>query len=290
MHIMELISKFTGSYSVLRSDRPLSDDLIRTVAPSIFADRAHDSRSDRYAYIPTSEVLARLRLEGFHPFMVCQSGSRDQTKRAHTKHMVRLRHASQVNGAEANEIIMINSHDGSSAYQMLAGVFRFVCCNGMVCGTTMNDVRVRHNGNIVDRVIEGAFKVIDDFTMVDQQKDRMKQLFLNTAEQRDFARAARRIKYEDSLPAPVTEEQLLHVERDEDNASDLWTTFNRIQEHLVVGGIRGKRLDGRRVLTRGINAIDENVRLNRALWALAEAMSEIKSWGNLMAHVRPLPN
>lgn len=287
---MELISKFSGSYSVLRSDRPLNDDQVRAVAPSIFAEAAHASRSDRYAYIPTSEVLARLRLEGFHPFMVCQSGSRDETKRAHTKHMVRLRHASQVNGAEANEIIMINSHDGSSAYQMLAGVFRFVCCNGMVCGTTMQDIRMRHNGDIVDNVIEGAFRVVDDFVLIDEQKTNMKRVNLNAAEQRDFARAARRLKYEDtSVPPPITEEQLLHVERDEDNAPDLWTTFNRIQEHLIVGGIRGKRLDGRRVTTRSINAIDENVRLNRALWALAEAVGELKSWGTLMAHIRPLP-
>jgi hypothetical protein len=34
--------------------------------------------------------------------------------------MIRLRHASQINGAEANEIILLNSHDGTSSYQMLA--------------------------------------------------------------------------------------------------------------------------------------------------------------------------
>jgi hypothetical protein len=38
--------------------------------------------------------------------------------------MLRLRHASQINGAEANEIILLNSHDGTSSYQMLAGQFR----------------------------------------------------------------------------------------------------------------------------------------------------------------------
>jgi hypothetical protein len=275
---MELISKFSGAYAAVRSDLPLSDEAIRTVAPSIFAGDAHCSRSARYAYIPTSEVLAHLRAEGFRPFMVCQSRSRDDTKKAHTKHMVRLRHASQINGEEANEIIMINSHDGSSSYQMLAGVFRFVCCNGMVCGTTMNDVRVRHNGDIIDSVIEGAFKVVDDFALVDQQKEQMKQVALNEPEQRAFARAARLLKYDNPIvPPPVTEEQLLRVERDEDNAPDIWTIFNRIQEHLIGGGIRGKRLDGRRVTTRSINAIDQNVRINRALWALAEAMLVIKT-------------
>lgn len=35
--------------------------------------------------------------------------------------MIRLRHASQIEGREANEIILLNSHDGTSSYQMLAG-------------------------------------------------------------------------------------------------------------------------------------------------------------------------
>ena len=46
---------------------------------------------------------------------------------------------------------------------MLAGVFRFVCMNGMVCGDTQNDIRIRHQGDIVSNVIEGAFRVLDDF-------------------------------------------------------------------------------------------------------------------------------
>ena len=27
---------------------------------------------------------------------------------------------------------------------MLAGVFRFVCCNGLVVGTVSNDIRIPH--------------------------------------------------------------------------------------------------------------------------------------------------
>ena len=51
----------------LRSDYPLSDDQIHRVAPSIFADAPHESRSQRYAYIPTAAVLTELRKEGFQP-------------------------------------------------------------------------------------------------------------------------------------------------------------------------------------------------------------------------------
>ena len=274
---MQLASKFNENHTMLRLDVPLTHEQMYAVAPSIFAEQAHGSRSERYAYIPTSAILRRLQAEGFSPFMVCQSRSRDLAKREHTKHMVRLRHASQITGEEANEIILVNSHDGSSAYQMLAGVFRFVCCNGMVCGTTMSDVRVRHNGDVIDNVIEGAFRVVEDFALVDEQKGAMKELWLSHGDQLAFAKAARSLKYDDpDVPAPITEHQLLFIERAEDNAADLWTTLNRVQEHLMRGGIRGRRPDGRRATTRGINAIDQNIKINRALWILAEAMRELK--------------
>ena len=82
---------FRSSFPVARSS-PLTDDQIRAVAPSIFAvDNA--SRSDRYTYIPTGEVLTALRREGFEPFMVCQTRVRQDDRRDFTKHMVRLRHA-----------------------------------------------------------------------------------------------------------------------------------------------------------------------------------------------------
>ena len=42
---MQLASRFANRSPVLRSSHPLSDDEIRTVAPSIFADTPHDSRA-----------------------------------------------------------------------------------------------------------------------------------------------------------------------------------------------------------------------------------------------------
>ncbi|HCE6609194.1 TPA: DUF945 domain-containing protein, partial [Pseudomonas aeruginosa] len=153
---MQLASRFASRSPALRSDYPLTDDQIRRVAPSIFADAPHESRSERYAYIPTATVLQELRGEGFEPFMVCQTRVRHDDRRDYTKHMIRLRHASQINGREANEIILLNSHDGTSSYQMLAGMFRFVCSNGLVCGDTVADVRVPHKGDVAGHVIEGA--------------------------------------------------------------------------------------------------------------------------------------
>lgn len=272
-----LASRFSSRRTELRSDAPLTDDDIRRVAPSIFAEEKHASRSGRYAHIPTGEVLQALRKQGFQPFMAAQTRTRDEGKREHTKHMLRLRHAEQIATGEANEIILLNSHDGTSSYQMMAGVFRFVCANGMVFGEVSNDIRIRHSGNVVDNVIDGAFRVLDDFELVDQHKGAMKGIELSPGEQAGFARAALALKYDtEQAPAPVTESQILGARRASDAGSDLWTTFNRVQENVIRGGLDGRSAQNKRMTTRPVKGIDQNIKLNRALWVLAEEMRKLK--------------
>ena len=274
----QLASRFSRHSRGLRSSTPLADDQLRQVAPSIFAQEKHASRSGRYTYIPTGDILNGLRKQGFSPFMVCQTRVLDNAKREHAKHMVRLRHASQIDAAEANEIVLLNSHDGTSSYQMIAGVFRFVCSNGMVCGDMQSDIRVRHSGNIVDNVIEGAFRVLEGFAQVDSQKDGMKALTLTEEEQGAFGRAALALRYDSELaPAPITEAQLLYPRREVDSKSDLWTTFNRVQENIMRGGLNGRTATNKRMTTRPVNGIDSGIKLNRGLWVLAEEMRRLKN-------------
>ena len=275
---MQLASRFAPQSPVLRSEHPLSDEQIRAVAPSIFAQAPHGSRSERYSYIPTATVLQELRGEGFQPFMVCQTRVRHDDRREFTKHLIRLRHASQINGREANEIILLNSHDGTSSYQMLAGMFRFVCQNGLVCGDTFADVRVPHKGNVTDHVIEGAYEVLHGFERVQDSRDAMQGITLDNGEAEVFARSALTLKYDDSGKAlPITETQILRPRRYDDNRADLWTVFNRVQENLVKGGLSGRAANGRRQRTRAVQGIDQNVRLNRALWLLADGLRQLKA-------------
>ena len=275
---MQLASRFASRAPVLRADYPLSDDQIRTVAPSIFAEDKHASRSERYAYIPTGVVLSELRKEGFQPFMACQTRVRDEGKREHTKHMVRLRHADQINGAETNEIILLNSHDGTSSYQMLAGMFRFVCKNGLVCGDAVADLRIPHKGDVIGHVIDGAYEVLDGFDLVRERRDEMRAITLDQGESEVFAHAALSLKYDDpATPAPITESQLLMPRRRDDDRPDLWSAFNRVQENLTQGGLMGRSANGHHQRTRPIQGIDQNVKVNRALWLLAEGMKRLKA-------------
>ncbi|MGF6438643.1 hypothetical protein ABIC80_004336 [Kosakonia sp. 1610] len=101
--------------NTMRNNRPLTNDELMRVVPSAFSVEKHESRSERYTYIPTITLLDKLREEGFEPYYAGQSRVRDPERRDFTKHMIRLRRGNNGSGSEVPEIVLLNSHDGSSS-------------------------------------------------------------------------------------------------------------------------------------------------------------------------------
>lgn len=275
-----------GSRIVAADGEPLTNDMLRAAVPSIFATEAHESRSERFAPVPTVTVLDGLRNEGFEPFSAVQARTRVEGKAEFTKHMVRLRHRSLTNTAgDCFEIVLVNANDGTSAYQMIPGFFRFVCANGLMTGDTFGEVKVRHSGNAIGEVIEGAYRVLEDAPLVAEQVTAWKGITLQDAERQALADAAHVLRFpkagqEGEAPAPVQADALLRRRRIEDSGRDLWTAFNVVQENTVKGGLSGRvrNAEGRmqRRTTREVAGIDQSRSLNRALWLLTQRMAELK--------------
>ncbi len=279
-------SRSNGAASYTSRTGPIPTDHLRSIAPSIFAEDAHTSRSEKYSYIPTSEILTRLQAEGFQPYAVAQGGSRDATKRGFTKHLLRLRHESQALqvGGTHNEIVLLNSHDGTSSYRLMAGVFRLVCQNGMVVADNLlEDIRIPHKGDVAGLVLDGCISMLENLPIVSESVREMEAIRLSPAEENAFARAALIARYDDDTP-PIQASDIIRPRRREDADNTLWQTLNRTQENLIRGGVSYVQRDanGRRVArreTREIRGIDQNTTLNRALWTLAEEMRNIKNAG-----------
>lgn len=272
-------------------------EAVRAAAPSAFASEAHSSRSSRYTYIPTSEVISGLMREGFQPYKAVQSRSRIEGKSEFTKHMIRFRHPDALTdikvGDAVPEVVLVNSHDGTSAYKLSAGLFRLVCSNGlMVADSTIQMLSIMHKGDIVNQVIEGSFEIVKESSKALAKVEEFTEIALTGQEQAAFAEAAHILRFADAegeTKTPITAGQLLRPRRTEDAngpvygmttgpKQDVWHTFNVIQENVIKGGLHGRTpgRQGRRITTREVTGIDQDQKLNRALWTLAERMAEIK--------------
>lgn len=278
------------SFNICRPGEPLSNDEIRALAPSAFAATAHESRSARYAYIPTSDVIDGLRENGFQPVFAKQGASRVPGKADFTKHLLRFRYQGAVTelrevGQTFPEIVLVNSHDGTSAYNIMAGMFRLVCLNGLVIADrTDGAFKVHHKGDVVHQVIEGSYTVLEESKRALSAAGAWAGVTLKADERMAMAEAAHVLRFADAdgeTETPIQPAQLLATRRHADTGADLWRTFNVVQENVIRGGLTAMGRDAagrrRRTTTREVKGIDQDVRLNKALWVLGERMAAIKS-------------
>jgi hypothetical protein len=268
--------------------RSMTENELRRAAPSIFAMSAHESRSERFMPIPTIEILHGLIGEGFVPVGAKQSSSRTEGKAAYTKHLIRLRRIDDGKvynvGDTVCEILLKNANDGTSAYELLAGLFRVRCLNSLVSQTgTIDSVKVRHSGDVGAKVIEGTYRVLEQAERALTAPQDWGTVKLNNDEKEILAEAAHVLRFGDGegeTTTPIKPAQLLVPRRHDDRADDLWTTWNVAQENVIKGGLRGVSRDDlgrpRRVTTRSVNGIDQDIKLNRALWILGEKMAALK--------------
>ena len=264
-----------------------TNEQIQRVAPSVFAGQAASRTSDRYAFIPTINIVDKMRDNGWFVTHASESRTKQEDRKGFVKHMLRFSPTDERIshlGDSRLEVVLINSHDGSSQYSLQAGVFRLVCSNGMVVADSLLEaIKVRHTGNVIDNVLSGSERILENAPIINQTIQDWQTIELTQDEQGVFAQAAHALRFpEGSL---ITPKQMLQSRRPDDNGNSLWNVFNRVQEHSIKGGDRSPYIsrfernanpDLRRVRSREVKNISGNVNLNKALWQLAEGMAALK--------------
>jgi len=257
----------------------LSDEQIRAKAPSVYAAAPQAGVSERYTFLPTSNIISRMRQEGWAPVEVQQQAVRVEGRMGFQKHLLRLQRRDQIAkpGEYTAEIALVNSHDRSSAYQLHTALYRFICRNGlMVSDTAFEPVSIRHSGREAEEIISASFTMLAQLPRLTEKVEAFRSRQLTPSEQHLFAEQALKLRWDDLRFAPVGVEKILWPRRSEDTGTDLWTVYNRVEENLIKGGQRDwhqRRENGKRIgRSRPVTGLDESIRVNKELWSLAEAL------------------
>ena len=255
----------------------LSNADLMQKAPSIFAGQAMTGVSDRYTFLPTAQIITRMREAGWAPVQADEQRVRLENRQGFQKHLIRFqrRDLIAVKDEYAAEICLLNSHDRSSAYQLHAGLFRFICANGlMIADGQFQRVSIRHSGFSPEEVIAASERAFAQLPYITARVDTFRNRTLTAPEADTFAQRALALRYATPEKAPVAAGKLLQARRMDDQANSLWNVFNRVQENLLQGGLKDysrRKQDGSRFpRTRSVTGLDESVRLNKELWQLAE--------------------
>lgn len=254
-------------------EQALTPEVLRESVPAAFAPSAHERLSDSYTFVPTARVLDALSQAGFFPVEARQTRSRAASP-LHARHLIRLRRRLETVSLRESlpELLLLNSHDGTSAYQLRVGIFRAVCTNGLVVSVGVFPAcRVLHRGDVAEQVVRGALEMSERFGDLGTMVERMERTLLDEPARLAFAAEALALRFPKDRPGTVTPADVLKPRRPEDDGNDLWRTYNTLQEALLRGGIVRRSGRNRLTRTRRITGIRRDLGLNSALWDLAMA-------------------
>jgi hypothetical protein len=218
---------------------------------------------------------------GWGVYEASQQRSRAVDRDPYTKHMLRLRKLEHFGTSEAEiymrdegvpEVIMINAHDGTAAYDLRAGFFRFVCSNGMMVGRTLGSFKVRHTvgpQTSMEVLAAGERTITEKFPVMIEQIDRMRNYQLTSASQLLLAQTAIDLRYGGTV-APFQAHDLLNERRAADHGNDAWHVLNRIQENIIDGGWATRSaLYNRASTVRPVERVSAVAAINSGIWDAA---------------------
>lgn len=233
--------------------------------------------SEKYSFIPTTRVLGVLAEYGWMSIEARQARVLDPQNEGYQRHLVRLRNERLADdlvavGDVVPEIVLVNSHGGSSSFQLYASLLEKVCGNGLIIHRPAADFRIPHLGYADGKVSESIAALVEMFPQVLAARAAWQSIQLDRPEQFAFSREAAVIRFGERA-ATVDPLDLLTVRHAGQGEPTLWNTFNIVQEATLRGGVRRRHPKGKWTYSRAVNAIDDSIRLNRALWRLAEEVA-----------------
>lgn len=290
------------THTALTADRTRNKDYTRSA--SIMATRSASTTSDKYAFVPTYEVINKLEDSGWEVKDWRETGAQKEDNIGFQKHIIRLRKQGQENKMlEVNEIIpeivLTNSHDAGSAFNLMAGLFRCFCSNQCVVSeSTIASHRVLHKGYNHEQILDAVYRIVEDTPKVIDNVNKYKNIQMSQTDRQLMGETALEMLYGEEgetdkweeFDLSLSAEKLIIPRRSQDSQKNLWTTYNTIQEKFLQGGrfmVSKEEADyynkrGWNNLnwikagkTKKIKAIDKDVKLNRALWTLTENQAEL---------------
>ena len=238
--------------------------------------------SEKYSFIPTTRVLDQLESYGWLPSKVVEMNCRNKEYKGFQKHAVRLRHKDyDINDVGFPEIVLSNSHMGTSAFKLQLGLFRIVCSNGLIAGDIYKTASVRHMGFTEEAVHDALTAIVSDAPRLTTDVSTMRQISLTPDEQIAYGTAVIEACFE-SEKYDIQPQAILRGRRYSDGASqtdrDLFTTFNVVQENIIKGGyMMHEKETGHRRRARAIKGLDSSEKMNKAIWKLADTMKELRA-------------
>lgn len=187
----------------------------------------------RYTVATTQEIITELAKHGFSYDGTQVANVKKKENEGYQKHLVTMRNDAYESKEGVPTVLITNSYNKSTGIVIHTGYIRFACSNGLIVGSDIEKISVRHSSNWQDKVYDFVANYQDKVAKMDEERRLMQLRHMHPDDVRSFLERAVLTRYQPTEVMDLNELNL--VRRTEDRGQDLWRTYNRIQESLVRG-------------------------------------------------------
>ena len=257
----------------------------------VLALNERQDKSKKYQFLSSNELGSFFEDQGFTCEGVSIANVRKEEKRGFQKHLMLFsRPDLLIDGDNRLQLLVTNSHDGSSALKINTGLYRAICANGLVSGNDIYSQTVRHIGkSIKEQLKESLYYILGNMQQLKNEVETMKKTIVSFDQSQTFMKNCVDARFKNVKNVhSVDLSSVDKLRRYEDQGQDLFRVFNRIQESIIKGGIKYSKcvpicktlpsgekaitgFDYKNGTTRQVTNIAKNIELNKTIWN--EAMS-----------------
>lgn len=264
----------------------LTTDEVAVKAPAVFAHTKAARLTSRYVSLASSSLIPVMQDYGYHITQAAQKKGR--LTQEHSSHLLAFSKPQDVADSTGvrPEIILYNSHDGTSSVKLFAGAFRFICSNGIVAGQGYSS-KLYHTKSALSGFEDMLKNIVDSMPSLMDKMERLRHMQLSFEEREAMATAAVKTRWsmldntvsdapvKGSYATRATVVDALQHHRQQDAAVDAFTLWNRIQENVLRGNLMIKSFnklgEGTYRKSRPVASVSEHVRINSELFNLLPA-------------------
>ena len=98
------------------------------------------------------------------------------------------------------ELLLFNSHDRSTAFSISAGIYRFVCANGLVIADSVfESYKIKHIGDRDNDVLTSINNITAFKPQLESKIHILKSIELSKAEKQSFAKSTLPLRFEEHI-------------------------------------------------------------------------------------------
>lgn len=237
-------------------------------------DAKFHTLKDSYKLVKTRDLITKIESLGYNLDNFVANKTRKVEKQGFQKHraifssdLLKTSH----NDEGKLQLLLTNSHDGTSSVILSMGFYRLVCSNGLVIGNTVETIRLPHKGQFIHDNIERAIeKIAAQADNANNDIAKMRSTNLSKSSQNELFYEASKLRFPEKQVSSVK----FNINRYDDRKDDLFTVYNVAQENLIRGGSSAMIFNEETKLfeqktLRAIKSIDSQTKLNTDLYNLA---------------------